>query len=404
MVTDYKIMKKNNSFFIFDGNSIYYATLLGLFYIVLIVGSTFSVILDKDTAYIYSSLVYIPVIFFILLSRKILELVYFALLFIIPYFLIFLYGLFSGGLSDYGFIKFDSVIFCSVISSPLLGHVLIKNGTFKTIDLFLKLILFILILTVFYKLYYGFFDRSVRFFLNGPIVFGWIMGICSFFSLYLWIILNKYYYLFFSVLFFISLLWTQSKGPIIVTIFLLFFSYLMKKKVRSVIPLSVGIFLLYNLIYFISDIQELERIGAIVRFFQKDLLNSDYGSVGVRLSMYTETIEIIKNNLILGVGLGQWAQYTQTDFLYPHNVFLEIASELGLILFVIFLTVYFCFACKGGAFSAYITLFFSGCMFFSGDISYLRFPITFQLAFLMYFFSKNRIYCKTNEPVAKLMQ
>lgn len=58
------------------------------------------------------------------------------------------------------------------------------------------------------------------------------------------------------------------------------------------------------------------------------------GGINARLIAYKKSIEIIKENPIIGVGVGGFNAYKNDEFLtwikYPHNIFLEFQVELGL--------------------------------------------------------------------------
>lgn len=71
-------------------------------------------------------------------------------------------------------------------------------------------------------------------------------------------------------------------------------------------------------------------------------LENPEGSWAIRLDSFKSAVNIFIENAVIGVGTGGWS-YTRNGFDfrdYPHNIFLEIGSELGvlgLIIFCIFL-------------------------------------------------------------------
>lgn len=67
------------------------------------------------------------------------------------------------------------------------------------------------------------------------------------------------------------------------------------------------------------------------------------GSAGKRLGFYRTTLEAIPDHLLFGRGIGSWATfyYGSDQRNYPHNVFLEITFEEGLLGLVVFLTLLF---------------------------------------------------------------
>ena len=67
-------------------------------------------------------------------------------------------------------------------------------------------------------------------------------------------------------------------------------------------------------------------------------LEDPAGSWVIRSDFYKSAVDVFMENIIHGVGTGGWA-YTRYGFDvrdYPHNIFLEIASELGLLGLVVF--------------------------------------------------------------------
>jgi len=69
---------------------------------------------------------------------------------------------------------------------------------------------------------------------------------------------------------------------------------------------------------------------------------SSSGSAGKRLDFYRATLAAIPDHLLVGAGVGSWSRFYYGNDLrnYPHNLFLEIAYEeglLGLAVFLIFL-------------------------------------------------------------------
>jgi O-antigen ligase len=65
---------------------------------------------------------------------------------------------------------------------------------------------------------------------------------------------------------------------------------------------------------------------------------SSSGSAGKRLDFYRATLAAIPDHLLLGTGVGSWSRFYYGNDLrnYPHNIFLEIAFEEGLIGLAVF--------------------------------------------------------------------
>jgi O-antigen ligase len=140
-----------------------------------------------------------------------------------------------------------------------------------------------------------------------------------------------------------------SKGPIL-SLFISFFLFLIifttyknknknyflnkiKKFVKnSILPLILAILIIVISINFLPQ-------DFIYARFSLDSIFSNME--GLRVDRYLRSIEIIKDNLIFGVGLGGWPiKYSGIDIIdYPHNIILEIFSEIGLIGLTLFLLI-----------------------------------------------------------------
>jgi O-antigen ligase len=86
--------------------------------------------------------------------------------------------------------------------------------------------------------------------------------------------------------------------------------------------------------YLIASGNETQTLLRLMMLFE----GSDDSSAGTRAVYYGASIEFWKQAPLVGQGLGSWpVLYDGTDLRnYPHNMFLEVLSELGLIGFVLF--------------------------------------------------------------------
>ncbi|MFZ2397682.1 MAG: O-antigen ligase family protein [Smithella sp.] len=121
-----------------------------------------------------------------------------------------------------------------------------------------------------------------------------------------------------------------------------------------------------------------------------------------RLSVYEPTLRIFADNPVTGVGLGKWWQVFQKevripswmasgarekrmrgelDVQYPHNIFLEILSELGLVGLVFFMLLFFPFKRLFSVDNEYNILCLLGFLyaFTSSDITQNATPMIFNL-------------------------
>lgn len=136
---------------------------------------------------------------------------------------------------------------------------------------------------------------------------------------------------------------TISKGPIIAMVVALLYYYeksdigIQKKFIHNGIFI-IFLFALWYAVYSFGDASLQYKLSMGVAIAD---------SPGSRMDRYVYTVKMIKNNLMLGKGLGSWpmlywGQYYDTldfsisefAFGYPHNIFLEIIFESGIISFL----------------------------------------------------------------------
>jgi len=133
-----------------------------------------------------------------------------------------------------------------------------------------------------------------------------------------------------------SLFLVGCRGPLISAILGLFFYYLLIFKKRLKITIAIGIILLFVMIIWISNSDIIYSIlGHIPNISGYSLTQIEEGPSTIqRLELYFSAISLFLQNPLLGVGTGGFPGG------YPHNLFLEIAAEngiMGIIIFVYFL-------------------------------------------------------------------
>lgn len=144
-----------------------------------------------------------------------------------------------------------------------------------------------------------------------------------------------------------------TRSAIITTIFLsiifiltgIYLRLIKKIAARFSLIFILSLLFSYGLNSFISTVYGTElsssaRIQTIVENFSEDPTKKD-GSISQRLNFYTQAIDQIKENPIIGVGIGNWKiKSIDSDkdniigYRVPyhvHNDFLELATEIGLI-------------------------------------------------------------------------
>ena len=107
----------------------------------------------------------------------------------------------------------------------------------------------------------------------------------------------------------------------------------------------------------------------------------------IRIYAYTQSVNIIFENLIFGVGAGQWASAVNLQTLeYPHNSILEIWAEFGFLPALIFFTIIFkmLLSIFRGNIFAYFAYFAFLTSLTSGTIADLRFFAFYSLLMFYY--------------------
>jgi hypothetical protein len=279
----------------------------------------------------------------------------------------------------YLFDKIQGGILAATAASFAISSCYLRYGIQRTHKAFGLVATVILILTIIYKLNAGFFDRGVRYLINGPIVFGWITGLVCIIQFQTYAKTKSPKYLLLGILFFISVLWTQSKGPLIAL--LLTFAYactpiIFRNPYRSLLIIGTGVLIVFLNFKVIDSFLSETRFSVITRILSGQLQDSDEGSVGVRGELFDRAISQIEAHPVAGIGLGE---FEHLGFKYPHNQHLEIATEIGLPAFFLHISfIAFCLFFSNRQFRSYVLFFFIAGLF-SGDISYLRFLYTFAL-------------------------
>ncbi|MDM0110727.1 O-antigen ligase family protein [Variovorax sp. J22R133] len=288
-------------------------------------------------------------------------------------------GLLHSSNISYALEKIDGALLCSVIVALVIEKGYARYGEQEFQAAFLCCALIILIATIAYKVQFGLFDRQVKFLLNGPIVYGWLMGFCALLSLNLWEERRKVFWGLLLVVFICALLWTESKGAAVafaVAAFVLLLNSLrknLKYVLLGVLLLTVVYVLFYDqLIYLFME----SRFAAVARVLTGEVADVDDGSIGVRSLLAEHALEDFRAHPFLGIGLGE---FSYDSFVYPHNQHLEIFTELGIFAGMAHIGFVMLALFRAGRLNRAVILFFVGASAFSGDVSYLRFLYAFCL-------------------------
>lgn len=314
------------------------------------------------------------------LSFKAFSLMAFLALFLVAY----LASAFRSENPQYLLEKIEGGFLTTLFMIPIISYFIDWYGVTRFCERFLQFGMLILVLTIIYKLQFGFWDRSVRFFINGPIVFGWIMGMLSIVSGYLAIQgIKPTRHQIFMAIFLFAVFWTLSRGPLLALLPVLLLMHLRsieKRAARKSIAIfaagAVGVFLYVPSEFFGRIFYFLERLTTIG--VEAEL------SDNLRVLMWREAITLWEGNFLFGIGPANYALVTSySPAKYPHNLTLELLAEIGLLGAMIPLAFLVYLALTTTSAGRYMLLFLVGCTMMSGDLSYFRFFLFFPVAFAL---------------------
>jgi O-antigen ligase len=304
----------------------------------------------------------------------------------IPFILIFISILWSP-VPEVGLDKFTNLVISGNLAFIMLNTVIERHGTQELVRILLVFLSVLLVCALAYKAVFGFFERYIRFFLNGPIVFARFMTIAVILSLFHFRGKKR---ILIVTLFSLAVLWTESKGPILAVLVALFAAVMYSASARQRIITLLGIAAVIAALFMFLRSVGLDNLDVGRLAILLSLLTGDYGtlanslsadgSTGARTQMWNMTWELIFD-YPLGVGLAGWSSYTDTmqDAPYPHNLFLELWSESGIVLGTIAAIpfVFFLFCKKGIYWFVAFSLFLAQMV--SGDLADTRLMFAFSL-------------------------
>ena len=253
------------------------------------------------------------------------------------------------------------------------------------VTIYFMVVLFFLALL--WKMKFGFWDRSVSYFMNGPIVFGKHMciGLILAFTLQGFKQTNSGKLV--CILFAFGVFWSMSKGPILALLLTGGVLFIRKMTPKSIILGASLLFVFYYSSPYILEYMEtlgtpfarlIEGFSALVSG-DYDRGSAAYGSVGARIALYSSAIDLFRLYPVHGIGIGEWASQIANSGTYPHNFYLEILAEsgaLGFICIAMPVSMFF-FNFRDRYF--YVPLFLMLAQQFSGDLADARWILVFSI-------------------------
>ncbi|MCK5028114.1 MAG: O-antigen ligase family protein [Bacteroidales bacterium] len=342
-------------------------------------------LLEKNNLVICGILLFTLISFIIFIKKykdfspAFLRIIFIALLLYIYLIISSLYGN-----KEYGFIKSYYGLLLPFTIAVFFECVKWKEEevlSFLTVSIFI-----ISIIGILFKLKHGFYSRPVNFGLFGSITFGWMTGI-GFFSA-LFSKKNNFFRIFFIVFFLFMLLWSGSKGPFlgVVLIFLVYLgrNYIKKANLKILLLFLFFIVLLYCI--YLLDIRQLRFISKLIENPIGYLSGEGSGSIGVRIDLSSIAFKSFIDSPIIGNGFGSFIENSTYLHKYPHNVYLELLSETGILgLSAIIVIIVLLSKRNTITLIAYYGLIV---LLFSGDFSYFRYALFILL--MSYFIVKNK--------------
>ena len=243
-----------------------------------------------------------------------------------------------------GFLKLGNLLISSFLAVLLSSIAVRCLGIRGTLMIWLSVLAALLVAALAFKALFGFVDRNVRFLFLGPIVFARFMGIAAILAAF---ILVGWQRVVAVVVFSLAVLWTASKGPLIALIVVAAIAGLTLGGRRGRVA-TAGI-AFFAVLAIALAAQWLEQHPVFGRFFvvlsilESGLDEANWGSIGSRFELIVASLAHL-TLYPLGVGLGSWAASTGLEWAeYPHNFFMEMLTEGGLLLGSLALIPYFWF-------------------------------------------------------------
>jgi hypothetical protein len=231
-----------------------------------------------------------------------------------------------------GLHKVGNLLLSATLASLLAGIAVSYIGLQVTLRWWLATLAVLLGMALAYKLVFGFADRDVPFLILGPIVFARFMGLGAILAAFT---LTGPARLLGAGAFALAVLWTASKGPLLALAVVAVIAGLSASGARTRVATAVLAALIAVAVVVAAD--WLRTQPAFSRFFvalqilDAGLDEANWGSIGSRLELLVASLRQIAMRP-LGVGVGSWAPSTGLEWAeYPHNFFMEVLAEGGLI-------------------------------------------------------------------------
>jgi hypothetical protein len=231
-----------------------------------------------------------------------------------------------------GLHKVGNLLLSATLGALLAGLAAQRVGLDAALRWWLAVLALLLTAALGYKLVFGFADRDVPFLMLGPIVFARFMGLGAILAACL---LSGPARVLGITAFSLGVLWTASKGPLLALAIVAILAGLTASGMRARVAAAVLTALAAGTLVLAADWLRMQplfgRFFVALQVLDTGLNEANWGSIGSRLELLEVSLHQIAINP-LGVGIGSWAPSTGLEWAeYPHNFFMEVLAEGGLI-------------------------------------------------------------------------
>lgn len=132
-----------------------------------------------------------------------------------------------------------------------------------------------------------------------------------------------------------------GRGPILMLAIILIIYFMKNFNIRKISARIMVMFFIF-IISFAVIMYKTDIAGRMISRFSKVVTTEGISSFSSRIELMKQAVKIITERPILGVGVGGFRQYV-TNFdgrLYPHNIFLEVMSENGIFMGLLYMILF----------------------------------------------------------------
>ena len=219
----------------------------------------------------------------------------------------------------------------------------------KRFNRFIKLLFtFTLVYTLLSLIWYfeHYSDHWIKLFGSDPVSISRITALGLLISTYYLFFIKKAHWIWWIVILFAVLLFgyttlaTVKKGAFIAAILVSLFQYVIflrtskEKLIIKILPLFALLLLACALLFSILFFNLHDLSPVIFRtVWEYSHWPFQQTSFGVRIMLYVKALHMFAHHFWVGAGIGAFPIYAHSklNFKYPHNVFLEVAAELGIV-------------------------------------------------------------------------